>query len=138
MANQSNKERVYSEYLFGEMKLYYPWLAVDAEKYVVCGPMQLLVTMKNGKRYIYDNHDRTFEYVREMTEGIWKYRFGRRLCRKMEFAGLGREALSERTGISRGMISNYLNGKALPNAYNLEKLAQALGCTIDDLLNFPR
>ena len=37
------------------------------------------------------------------------------------------------TGINNSSISNYEDGKHYPNANNARKLADALGCTIDDL-----
>ena len=41
--------------------------------------------------------------------------------------------LSMRTGISKGALDNYENGKRSPNIEQLERIAKALHTTISDL-----
>ena len=41
--------------------------------------------------------------------------------------------LSMRTGISKGALDNYENGKRYPNIEQLERIAKALHTTISDL-----
>lgn len=40
--------------------------------------------------------------------------------------------LAEKSELSRMQIYHYQSGMALPTAYNLEKLAQALNCEVKD------
>lgn len=42
--------------------------------------------------------------------------------------------LARASGVKRDAISSYVNGKALPEAFNLRKIAQALGMEDDELL----
>lgn len=50
-----------------------------------------------------------------------------------EHRGLTLQALAERAGCSRQMISLIEHGKSAPSADLLAKLAAALGCGMDDL-----
>ena len=129
---------IQDSYIYRNFELRYPYLAESAVEAEELEMMQLLVTLDDGTRVLYDDIDGTCELLREVTEEVWRYRFGKRLFRKMSFAGLTRTELAEKSGISYISIVNYINGKRVPSVYQFEKLAQALGCTIDDLLNFPR
>lgn len=60
--------------------------------------------------------------------------FNLRLLHAMQKAGLKQIELSEKTGISRAMISQYLSGAYVPKQTNLYKLANALGVSFEYLL----
>lgn len=53
---------------------------------------------------------------------------------KREMRNISEIELSERTGISVVTISKYRKGKAIPNARNLRKIAEALDITPNDLI----
>lgn len=48
--------------------------------------------------------------------------------------GYSTRELSERSGISRAAINKIENGKSSPTIKTLEVLAEALGCSVFDLL----
>ena len=58
--------------------------------------------------------------------------FRQRLRRLMTRQGVSQLELSELTGIPQSTISNYLTGKFLPGFYNMDKIAKALKCSIDE------
>lgn len=60
--------------------------------------------------------------------------FRLRLLHAMQRANLRQIELSEKTGISRAMISQYLAGAYIPKQTNLYKLAQALNVSVEYLL----
>lgn len=60
--------------------------------------------------------------------------FNLRLLHAMQKAGLKQIELSEKTGISRAMISQYLSGAYKPKQTNVYKLATALGVSFEYLL----
>lgn len=127
------------DYLIRNFKFYNPNLAERIASCEATGPTEIIVTLDNGERVIYDDMDSATEYIREnFDEYTWRSRFGRRLLRKMQFAGLNRKMLSERSGVSLGSIGNYISGKCIPSLYIAECLANAIGCSVEDLLNFPR
>jgi transcriptional regulator with XRE-family HTH domain len=43
--------------------------------------------------------------------------------------------LARQIGISTTMIHQYKSGKSFPNDYIINKLADGLGCTVDDLFD---
>ncbi len=50
-----------------------------------------------------------------------------------EKIGLTQVGLAEALGVTQACVAMWENGKALPNSDKLPKLAEVLGCTIDDL-----
>lgn len=70
-----------------------------------------------------------------MTEQEWREEFGRRITKLKYRAGeMNQKELAKASGISKDAISRYINGTRTPSAYNLVRLANALHCSIDDLL----
>ena len=56
------------------------------------------------------------------------------LFKRMAERGLNAKRLSEATGTSTGNISDWKNGRSVPNAVSLVKLADYFGCSVDYLL----
>jgi transcriptional regulator with XRE-family HTH domain len=56
----------------------------------------------------------------------------------MALEGISQCELSERTGITQPSISDYMNGKKLPSFYTVDKIAKALGCSVDAFRYFVR
>lgn len=67
------------------------------------------------------------------TEQMWRDNFSERLIQKMNEAGIGQWRLSQLTGISEVSLSRYMNGKATPSCYNVDRIANALRCSIPEL-----
>ena len=89
------------EYLIRNFKINNPNFRRRIDSYEITGPTEVVITFDNGERIIYDDMDKTIEYMREdFDDRVWRMRFGRRLNRKMQFAGLDRKMLSERSGVS--------------------------------------
>lgn len=59
--------------------------------------------------------------------------FGVLLRRSLECSGLTQEELSEKTGIPQPNISDYLYGKHFPSFYQIDKMAKAMNCSVEDL-----
>jgi len=59
---------------------------------------------------------------------------GDNLLLRLECADMSLKDLHETTGISYSTMSNYTRGICVPNAVNLKRMAKALGCTMDDLM----
>lgn len=60
--------------------------------------------------------------------------FTERMARAMFTKGIRQADLVERTGIDKGSMSSYVNGRYMPNAKNVAKIAKALGVTVEYLL----
>lgn len=70
-----------------------------------------------------------------MTEQEFRKQFARRLELLMEDRGISRQELTNRTGISAMTISRYLNAKHTAQIDIIVKIAKALSCTVDELVN---
>ncbi len=50
-------------------------------------------------------------------------------------SGLGQRELAEEIGVTRLTIARYESGARTPDVYTLKKIADRLGCKIDDLVD---
>lgn len=60
--------------------------------------------------------------------------FSYRLKARMEYLELTQLELAKRSGLTQASISMHINGKVMPTAYTLAKLAKALIMSADDLI----
>ncbi len=60
--------------------------------------------------------------------------FGEKLKNLRKEQNLSIKQLSEKAGLSPVQISNYEHNRNIPNAITTNKLANALGCTYDELV----
>lgn len=60
--------------------------------------------------------------------------FAQRMKRAMFLRGIRQADLVERTGIDKGSLSSYMNGRYMPNAEKISLIAKALGVSVDYLL----
>lgn len=63
-----------------------------------------------------------------------KYEPMMRLKLKRVEKGLTQKELADMVGIGQGFISDYETGRYFPRKTTLDKLAEALGCEVKDLL----
>jgi len=70
----------------------------------------------------------------ERNEAGWRHAFANNLAKNMHDKYISQSELSNVTGISSVSLSRYINERATPSGYNLEKIADALGCDITDLI----
>lgn len=103
------------------------------------GYLVITVKLKNGDIKTYDLVDdfvrevRTFSDYEKIDEDTWIDNFSRRLVDKMRRTGMSRDRLSYITGISCVSLSKYMNGRSIPSAYNLDRIASALKCSSVEL-----
>jgi DNA-binding Xre family transcriptional regulator len=97
----------------------------------------IMVDLEDGDRVMYDDVEKTIRTLPKDPNSLSKdqcsYEFGLRLRRVMTMKGITQEELAERTGLTQTMISLYINGKNNPSFYAVDKIAKALGCSLDDL-----
>lgn len=62
-------------------------------------------------------------------------KFGENLKNLRKERNLSIKQLSQISGLSAVQISNYEHDHYVPNSININKLAVALSCTYDDLIN---
>lgn len=117
-------------------KLNFPYLYKEAVSYEDLNGYDIIITLKNGASIVYDDVDKSFRNLpkdsNSMTEDECRREFGIRLEKIMNRKRITQEELSYKTGISQGMISNYITGRNSPSFYNVDKIAKALGCSVDE------
>lgn len=126
------------ENLLHNFELDYPEIYYsDVDDIVESDDLELTVTTKNGKRYVYDGLTKSLRQLpsrfEDINDHIFKREFGIRLRRKMMLKGITQQMLSKTIGVSPSAISNYLTEKNSPTLYVAEKLARALECSVQDL-----
>lgn len=122
--------------LFDNFAMYFPSMAEDTITYEELNDFELVVKMSNGTTVLYDDIDHSFRRLPrssdDMTEDECLTEFGCRLRKIMFRNGITQEELSERTGIAQPRISRYLRGKNSPTFYVVDRIAKALGCSVDE------
>lgn len=119
------------------LEMYFPYIARDASDYHDGLDDELIIELTDGSFVLYDDQDKSIRNLPsspyELTEANFKREFGLRLRKIMNRKFMSQTELSEKTGISRIVLNKYINGKNMPSFYNLDKIAKALKCSIDDL-----
>ena len=71
-----------------------------------------------------------------MSESYWMQTFGNNLNYFMEQANMTQEELARATGLTQASISRYASGRQMPGVRAIINIANALGVTTDELIDF--
>ena len=121
------------DYLIEGFNLYNKTLSKIAVNYEMLDCENLLVTLDDGRRVIYNDTStgsRILSDRNNFTDDEYKRELGYRLYYLMRRKFITGKELSEMTGISEHTISTYVCEKTMPSAANLERIANALGVDI--------
>lgn len=122
--------------LYDNFELYFPFLAADTITYKEISDFDLVATLRDGRQVLYNDTNHTFRNLprdsEDMTEEECRYEFGLRLRHIMFRKGVTQEELAERLKVQQPRISKYLNGRATPSFYMVDRIAKALGCSTDE------
>lgn len=130
-----NKE-AFKQMLFEHMEMYWSNVTSDAVDVEYIGRYELIVTVSDGTRYLYNDLDEGIRRLPDrenMTKEECISEFGYRLNNIMRFKNITQEMLSDFTGIPQARLSEYITGKRAPGFYNVDKIARALNCSVDEL-----
>lgn len=123
--------------IYENLKFHFAFVFDDAIDIRETGPFELTIKLSDGRSVMYDDIDKTIRNLpydsNHMTEEECKQEFGIRMRKLMQRKSLLQSDLSEMTGIPQCSISNYMNGKTSPSFYNADKIAKALGCSLEEL-----
>ena len=70
-----------------------------------------------------------------MTRGQWRSVFGDNLASILKEQGMSQNELAKASGLTSGMISDYINKFATPNVFAIVNIAYVLDVDIDDLVD---
>jgi DNA-binding Xre family transcriptional regulator len=133
------------EKILDEYHIWHPSLYKRSVECRPSGRYSILVSLDDGSKIEYNSLDNTIRevtqfYIREradeLDEETWRKEFGRNLHRVITERSITQETLSEKTGISRQMLSRYVRGNSTPSGYILNRLANALDCDVRELTSF--
>lgn len=122
--------------LLRNVTMFYPVSEGEIVEYRLDGPSALIFRTKDGKIYLYDDFDQSLMELPEdsnrLTDDECRSEFARRLRRVMLVRGVSQSELASRTGISYVMLSRYMTGKSEPGFCNVDRIAKALNCSLDE------
>lgn len=138
----TKKEKARADWLYVQFCDNQPTIKVKS--YELFDESELLIKTFDNKVYLYDVTNRsttprhiTLRSGEKITNKVWLREVSYRIRTKMLMAGIGVDDLSDISGLSNITIERYLNAESMPSAMNLQKIAIALRCTLDDLTTFP-
>ena len=100
----------------------------------------VIVKTYDGDIYLYDDLNNKlipitlFDDSRKLTELEWRGSFAYFLNRKITSSCMNKYDIANEVGISNVQLSRYLNLKATPSGYIIQKLANVLECDINDIM----
>lgn len=124
-----------------DFERHYPTIAEDVIDWYPIGRNEISIETSDGSKYVYmfignkliKYHDPNKDCV--FDEMMWRQEFSKKLQQKMIDVHMGQDELSEKTGISKVSLSKYMNGRAIPSVYNVDRIAMALCCSVSELTN---
>ena len=132
----SRESDLMNDYLH-QVYLYFPDLlgkVMHAREYV---QLMLLLETNSKYDYFYNLSNNVLIPIpksdQDLDKESFRRIFGVLLRRALERSGLTQEELSEKTGIPQPNISDYLYGKHFPSFYQIDKMAKAMNCSVEDL-----
>lgn len=124
---------------------WHPAIFEHSVDYAMTGRYTILVCLDDNSKIEYNSYDNTIRdvsriYNRDeysaLEEDVWRKEFGHQLRRAIVDRGITQEELSDLTGISRQMLSRYVNGTSTPSGYIISRLSEVLKCDVRKLTRF--
>lgn len=133
----------YYEEMLAKFEENYPMWAEKIVNYRPKHINAIRITLCNGEIIDYNIQTNSCRFITQsaiaksadVTDDACREVFAANLAEAMVTKGIGQAILAERTGLSSACISKYLHKKSTPTITQVEKIAQALGCHRDDLLD---
>ena len=117
----------------------YPGIAKEAVTFELSGDNSIVAELSGGSKLEYHSRLNTIMFITDGylevdDETSWRNRFQYLLNKKMSDECVDITILSEKTGIALKTLYNYLNKKTTPSCWNVKKIAEALGCDVEELM----
>ena len=124
--------------MLDNLELYYPDVLDKIDSWYISGSWELTLKLEDESVWIFDGREnllRKIEELEDISQEVYTREFSFRLYRRMRDAGYSPESLGEKVNLSKMTIYRYLNGTTIPNGFIIMKLANALKCSPDRLLD---
>lgn len=125
------------ETVLRKFEMYYPRYYAQAVDWWGSGRMSIMVRLEDGTVYDYDPMDNSIRLISNYSsnENSMRKAFGINLQKMIPFSGLTKGELAEQAGITSAMLSRYIKGTSTPNVVIARRLANILGCSVDELFD---
>lgn len=127
------------ERLLEQFELYYPSLYERSVDWWASGRLSITIKLDDDSMFEYDSLDNSIRQVyfndSGIDETIVRKTFGNNLQKMLPFSGMNQQELADKVEVSRVMLSKYIRGKSVPSVIVARKIANALGCTVDELFD---
>lgn len=143
------------EHILEECKMRCPLVGDNIDHWYPYSEDAIIVVRTDGGAVHYDNIFKCYTYKDSADElesflefnerkydeeaeykQAWALNFAKKLYVKMIKAGINQVELARRTGVSQPSIAGYVNGHNIPTIYYAKRIADVLGCTLNDLVDF--
>lgn len=127
------------ENIYESFETYFPSIAEKVVDWYPIGKYEIRIELLGVDDIIYNPSLRSYRKYRPIAitnEVLWTKEFSLRFKSRFEESGLTRKELSNKSGLSQNIIRNYLNGSSQPTLHNVIRLADALGCSLNELSYF--
>lgn len=119
---------------------YFPSFSRRTVDFYRSGRFEITVIFDDGRKAYYNYLTKNIRIIHlrsdEYSEESWKHQFAITLTRKLADKQMTKRELSDATGISQMSLSNYTNEKSIPSAYAITRIADALECSVSELIDF--
>ena len=119
---------------------YFPSLSSEIVDYYRSGKYEITLVLNDGRKRYYNYLNKTLQTIGprdvECDDETWKRDFAIVLKRKMKDRFMTQKILADRSGITTVSINGYINGRTMPTARNIQRLADALECSVSELIDF--
>lgn len=125
-------------YIFEQFLLHNPIYKDHVIRWIPDGKFTILVKVDDGDTIQFNLVHSTRRVIKDWdgSDDKWKKEFTERLREKMWENRVDQTLLSELTGLSQQSISAYLHGTRIPTGMAISKIADALECTSEYLINY--
>lgn len=119
---------------------YYPWNDSEIDEWIELNDWTAIAVMQNGRSFLFDDVERKLREVYvikdtlNLSDDMWAIGFGQRLQDAIYRSRLNNYELADLIGVTPVMLSRYINGKAIPKAQIVHRIATILDCAIDELM----
>lgn len=127
------------EKILDQFELYYPSLYEQSIDWWASGRRTISVRLQDQTVFEYNHVDNTIRRIRindySEDESVRRKAFGQNLMKIISGCGISQNELAEKIGITNAMLSRYIHGTSMPSADKAHMIANAIGCTMDELFD---
>lgn len=125
------------KWILRNIELYFNHIYKEAVEFIDRG-LEVVIRTHDNKLYVFEVVNENMYLLTKdldnVTEEEIKAEFRRQLKYRMRMMQIMQNDLADFCGVTQTAISRYMTGENIPNVFVVAKMADALGCTLNDLI----